>query len=72
MGPSLSKMIKFCGDKFSLKTSLMCGLQVLEQLEMLHDTGFIHRDIKPNNITVGLGQDTSKLFLIDFGLAKSI
>ena len=72
MGPSLQKMINFCGGKFSMKTSIMCGLQVLKQLENLHKIGFVHRDIKPSNITLGFGKNTCKLYLIDLGLSNSL
>ena len=35
----------------------------------MHETGFIHRDIKPDNIMVGLGK-SSIIHLADFGMAK--
>ena len=72
MGPSLQKMINFCGGKFSMKTSIMCGLQVLKQLENLHKIGYVHRDVKPGNITLGFGKNTCNLYLIDLGLSKSM
>jgi serine/threonine protein kinase len=34
------------------------------------DTDGSHRDIKPDNFVVGFGSQASKIFLIDFGLAK--
>ena len=43
--------------------------QLIHRLEILHDTGFIHRDIKPDNIMVGLGR-SSLIHLADFGMAK--
>ena len=41
------------------------------QLESLHNAGYIHQDIKPENVTLGLGKDTATIHLIDFGMAKS-
>jgi serine/threonine protein kinase len=42
--------------------------QLLQAVAALHDAGFVHRDIKPDNIVLsGAGRDCIKL--IDFGLA---
>ncbi|KAI6220907.1 Protein kinase domain-containing protein [Aphelenchoides fujianensis] len=38
---------------FSLGTALGCGIQCLEALEDLHGIGYLHRDVKPGNYTVG-------------------
>ena len=48
------------------------GLQLIDSIEHIHRCGFIHRDIKPGNIMLGMGSDASKLFLIDYGLAKKV
>lgn len=36
----------------------------------MHEKNFIHRDVKPDNFLVGYGEDTNKIHIIDFGLAK--
>jgi len=41
---------------------------ILKGLKILHNTGIIHRDMKPSNIL--LTTDGPKIF--DFGLAKQI
>ena len=46
----------------------MVGLQLLELLVEMHNLGFVHGDIKPENIVVA-ADDPSKLCLIDFGLS---
>ena len=36
----------------SLSTTIKCGIKVLDSLEILHDMGYVHADIKPNNMMV--------------------
>lgn len=38
-------------------------------MRSIHEKGLIYRDIKPDNFLIGT-QDPSRLFLIDFGMAK--
>jgi serine/threonine protein kinase len=43
---------------------------VLRILERFHDRGFVHRDVKPDNILTGI--NGKGLYLIDFGLSKFV
>ena len=72
LGPSIEDLYNFCGGKFSLKTILMLFHQLLERVEYMHDMGVIHRDIKPDNIMMGLGPASNTVHLIDFGLTRTI
>ena len=54
-----------------MKTTLMIGVQMIRALEKIHDAGYIHRDIKPGNVTLGIGSTTNSIRIIDFGLAKN-
>jgi len=56
-----------CGGRFSLKTTLMIGLQMLERIQFIHDNGFLHGDVKPNNFIMGkTGKLKHKLYMVDF------
>lgn len=46
------------------------AVQVLDALEAMHDKGWIHRDIKPDNTM--FDDRAGTVYLIDFGLAKKI
>jgi len=43
---------------------------LLTRLESLHNIGYIHGDIKPDNIVVKEDKSFEKLSLIDFGLSQ--
>ena len=70
LGPSLEDLFTFCKRKFSLKTVLMLGEQMVSRLEFLHNNHFIHRDMKPDNFLVGINKKQHLLYMIDYGLAK--
>ncbi|CAD8114736.1 unnamed protein product [Paramecium primaurelia] len=70
LGPNLEITSKKCGGSFSLVTMLRLAIQMLSRIETLHSMRLIHRDIKPDNFVLGLGQQQNILHLIDFGLSK--
>ena len=71
LGPSLEELLEKCGGKFSLKTVLMCIEQMLQSVEYIHKRRIIHRDIKPADFTIGVGETANRVFIIDFGSGKS-
>jgi serine/threonine protein kinase len=43
---------------------------MITRIEFIHKSSFLHRDIKPDNFLMGLGEKETTCFVIDFGLAK--
>ena len=48
----------------------MIGDQMIQRIEYVHTKQFIHRDIKPDNFLVGAAKRATRVYLVDFGLAK--
>ena len=70
LGPSLENLFNLCNRKFSLKTTLILGIQMLNRIEFIHNHGIIHRDIKPDNFLMGRKEKEYLLYIIDMGLSK--
>jgi serine/threonine protein kinase len=70
LGKSLEDLFVSCHRRFSVKTVLMLADQMLCCVEFIHNKNFIHRDIKPDNFVMGIGETASQVFVIDYGLAK--
>ena len=74
-GPTLRQMLlKSKFQRFTVKTSVQIGLQLIDNLEALHKCGFTHNDIKLQNILVKDPNrktlSSSQISLIDFGLTE--
>lgn len=53
--------------RISVDRSIDYGLQTLDGLDCLHDTGILHRDIKPFNLLITA---QNRVKICDFGLSK--
>jgi serine/threonine protein kinase len=70
LGPNLEDLLNYCMRRFSLKTVLMLGEQMMYRIEHLHVRDMLHRDIKPENFAMGLGDRGHHVYILDFGLSK--
>ena len=47
LGPNLADLLQLCGGRFSLKTTLVIAIQVLDRLETLHNVcGHVYRCVQ--------------------------
>jgi len=64
LGPSLQRHTNVTVDDV-----MQLAPKMLQRLEMVHRV-VVHRDIKPDNFILGLGDKANSVYLIDFGLSK--
>jgi casein kinase 1/casein kinase 1 epsilon len=70
LGPNIEYLFQK-HKKFSLQSVIRLAIMMIDILQYIHSNGYIHRDLKPENFVIGgNGTEKSKLFCIDFGLAK--
>ncbi|KAG1853033.1 kinase-like domain-containing protein [Suillus subluteus] len=70
LGPSLHNLFLTHDRKFSLHTVVNLGIQLISRLEYIHSHNYVHCNIIPQNVMVGLGHLKHTAFIIDFGIAK--
>ena len=69
LGSAISDLKRNYGS-FSAESTGSIIIQMIDRMEALHSRGFVHLDLFPNNVVVGVGAESNQLFLIDFGQAR--
>lgn len=77
LGPNLSIIYKFCEKDFDLKSICNIGIDIINFLEQFHDIGYLHLDMKPNNIVFTLeniknNESNISCILIDYGFSYKL
>ena len=57
---------------FDLETIAKLSIQLTMGLNRIHDLGFIHCDLKPQNIMIDENDNNLEVQIIDFGLCDKI
>lgn len=67
LGATIDDLLFRRNFKFSNKTIMMIGYQLVQVLQKIHDKGIVHRDVHERNIMVGSTEDNcSTIYLADF------
>ena len=70
LGRNLTEARREAGGIFDSKITMEFTIQMIQCVHFLHDTGFLHRDVKPTNFCIGRGDKCNKVYLIDFGMCR--
>lgn len=66
LGPSIKELFILCKKKFTLKTVLMIGILCVDILKYLHSKNFIHKNINPDNLFVGIENMSNSIILANY------
>ncbi|KAK6020471.1 hypothetical protein OSTOST_13875, partial [Ostertagia ostertagi] len=56
-------------SEFAPHTAIQIACQTHLALKNLHELGYIHRDVKPDNFVVGRLEHRNVIFIMDFGMS---
>lgn len=70
LGPSLQRLFSV-HHRLPISQVNSIAPKMIHRLEMCHESGIVHRDIKTDNFVVGGARNPDQIYLIDLGLCKS-
>jgi serine/threonine protein kinase len=71
LGDTIGDVYKRC-EGFDGQTLRLIGANMVRALRYMHQRGFIYRDMSYNNMMIGSGDNSDKLYIIDVGVAQKI
>ncbi|CAI4221233.1 unnamed protein product [Auanema sp. JU1783] len=72
LGANLSRIRKLLANwRFKSNIVVKIGICILDALNIVHNIGYTHSDVKPSNMCIGQGEKV-RLSLVDFGLSRKI
>lgn len=70
LGADIGHVFRTNKRHLSERTLCVLAIQTLRILKEVHAKGIIHRDVKPDNLMVGMASKANTVYLVDFGLSK--
>lgn len=71
LGKDLQHIFKSGKQTFPPQPAYNTALKILDSLEYIHSQGYVHNDIKAQNLLLGYGRTKENdLYLVDFGLVS--
>lgn len=68
-GMTLRRLLDYSDGRITVEETLKIIEPIMLALKEIHDSGFIHRDISPDNIMIS--NENNRVYLIDFGTART-
>ena len=67
----MNKNVKGSSNGYcSLKCAAQIGIELTQTIQEFHNIGYLHLDIKPDNVLIGSEENQGKLCLIDYGISE--
>lgn len=71
-GVDASQLIEQGPSALPFARSVHIAAEAAKGLDFAHRNGLLHRDVKPANLLISTDEDTDKVFVTDFGIARSL